>query len=107
MNRKILLLAGAMSALFAGKQATTSAPQAVAAGSDFVDMESLGAGVTIGTDFVIGHEQAPAKPDAQPAAQQKVVAQSPPMFPNISRHIIERPGRRKVKYGKNRWVILG
>jgi hypothetical protein len=106
MNRRVLLLAGTISALFTGQLATTSAPEAVATGSNFVDIGLLGAGVTIGSDYVIGHEQTPAKPTAQPATQRKVAVKSPPMFSAIGPRFVERPGRRKVKYGRHRWVIV-
>jgi hypothetical protein len=52
---------------------------------------------------VAAEQPAPAKP----AAQRTVVLQSPLIFSSISRHIIERPMRRRVKYGRNRWIILG
>jgi len=106
MNRKVLLLAGAISALFAGKSSTTTAPPTVAIDTA-MDIESIGSGVTIGLDYTIGQEQTPVKPAAQQVAQRTVELQNPPMFPGISRQFIERPMRRKVKYGKNRWVILG
>jgi hypothetical protein len=48
----------------------------------------------------------PAKPVSQPAAQRKVVAQAPPLFPALGTRFIEKPHLRKVKYGKRRWVMV-
>lgn len=50
---------------------------------------------------------APAKPAAEPVAPRQVAMKAPIMADQDFRHFVERPGRRKVKYGKNRWVILG
>lgn len=50
---------------------------------------------------------APAKPAAEPVAARQVAVQAPIMVDKDFRRFVERPMRRKVKYGKNRWVILG
>jgi hypothetical protein len=50
---------------------------------------------------------APAKPVAQPVAPRQVAVKAPIMSTKDFTRFIERPGRRKVRYGKNRWVILG
>ena len=49
----------------------------------------------------------PAKPTLQPLARRTVAVQPRELMPAQAFRFIERPGRRKVKYGKNRWVILG
>ena len=58
-------------------------------------------------DQVKSRRPAPAKPTAQPAARRTVAVQPCELMPASASLFIERPGRRKVKYGKSRWVILG
>jgi hypothetical protein len=50
---------------------------------------------------------APAKPAAEPVAPRQVAMKAPIMAERDFVCFVERPMRRKVKYGKNRWVILG
>lgn len=106
MNRKVLLLAGAISALFAGKAATTNLPEAVATGSE-IDIKSIGAGINIGADQIVGREPAPVKSDSLPVGTYQVGVRARELGPVDFHRFVERPMRRKVKYGRNRWVILG
>jgi hypothetical protein len=50
---------------------------------------------------------APAKPAAEPVYPRQVAMKAPIMAQKDFMRFVERPMRRKVKYGKNRWVILG
>ena len=50
---------------------------------------------------------APAKPVAEPVAPRQIAMKAPIMAQKGFVRFVERPMRRKVKYGKNRWVILG
>lgn len=50
---------------------------------------------------------APAKPAAEPVAARQVAVHAPLIAREDFRLFVDRPGRRKVKYGKTRWVILG
>jgi hypothetical protein len=50
---------------------------------------------------------APAKPVAEPVASHQVVLRQAPLVSTDFHRFIERPARRKVKYGCHRWVILG
>jgi hypothetical protein len=97
MNKKVLLLAGAMSALFASKSTTTT-PTAL-------EIEP----VTGAIDIRVAAEPtpAPAAPANVPVGTHQVAVRMREFGSTPFRQIIERPARRKVKYGKNRWVILG
>lgn len=104
MNRKFLLLAGAIGALFAGKSATTMQP--VPATDVEIGTEAPGAGYVIGADQIVSREPAPVSSDSIPAGTHQVAIRAKPLgLPSITR-FNERPMRRKVKYGKGRWVIL-
>ena len=107
MNRKVLLLAGAISALFAGKSATTSAPEYLSGpGFNVLDLEP-GASIVIGADQIVSRKPAPAEPTTQPVAPRQVAVRARELGPIDFHRFVERPMRRKVKYGRNRWVILG
>jgi hypothetical protein len=103
MNRKFLLLAGAFGALFAGS-ATSTPPNGP--GVNDLDL-AAGPRIVIGADQIVGRTPAPEQPVAQPIAGNEVAVRAREVGPQNFRRFIERPGRRKVKYGKNRWVILG
>lgn len=94
--RKILssaaVLLGAM-ALATSSQAPPEAPEAKA--------ESA----TVAHEFT-ARKPAPAKPASQPITQRQVVIQRTDFDPNCFGRFVERPGRRRVKYGKHRWVIV-
>jgi hypothetical protein len=50
---------------------------------------------------------APAKPIAEQAVPRQVVLRQAPLVSQDFYRFIERPGRRKVKYGRHRWVLIG
>lgn len=107
MNRKVLLLAGVIGALFAGKSATTSAPAHLSGPSvNVLDLEP-GASIVIGADQIVSRKPAPAEPTTQPVAPRQVAVRAREVGPADFHRFVERPMRRKVKYGRNRWVILG
>ena len=49
---------------------------------------------------------APAKPAAEPVAPRQVAVQAPLMSNKDFVRFYERPMRRKVKYGRCRWVMV-
>jgi len=100
MNKRLLRAALAMGAFFAGSQA--SQPTATSQYSDMQQARDLAK-----QSWPLNlREQKPAKPESQPAAQRKVVAQAPPMVTPGFTRFIEKPHLRKVKYGKRRWVMV-
>jgi hypothetical protein len=101
MNKKLLLLAGAFGALFGSKALTQTKPlQIEQPAATKVEQGPQYTPRTFAT-----RKPAPAKPTSQQAPQRKAVAQIPPMFPSMAR-FIERPGPRKVKYGKHHWLLI-
>jgi hypothetical protein len=52
------------------------------------------------------HKPVPAKPASPAVAPRKVVVRQAPLFPASFTRFIEQPPRRKVKYGRHRWVLM-
>ena len=93
--RKIFLAAGAaLGAGLAGPMTGTPTPAAAAP----APAEQAAPAIT--------RHPTPQKPAAQPAAQRQVTVRAQPGFADLPFRFIEKPGRRKVKYGKHRWVIV-
>lgn len=97
MHRRILGAALAMGALLAGQQATQ--PTSTAATAKQIDA------MATSIEQAKQRKPAPTKPVAPAAAQRRVTVASPIIY-GPSRYFIEKPQRRKVKYGNRRWVIV-
>ena len=106
MNKRFLSIGLGLAALFAGSQATqTTQSAATAPAPDLQQTRDVAAKSWPAS--VRNQKPAPAKP-ATPATKQRVeVVARPLAMIGAPVRFIERPGRRKVKYGKSRWVILG
>jgi hypothetical protein len=102
MNKRFAILgAGLACALLGASTAQGPTPEQVE------DVAATVEGPTYSPRTFKARTPAPAKPVAEPAVPRQVVLRQAPLFSEDFHRIIERPGRRKVKYGKNRWVILG
>jgi hypothetical protein len=108
MNKHFLSVGLGLAALFAGSQATTTKPAQPNGTPKAPDLEQSRDMATKSWPADIrARKSAPVKP-AAPVAKQRVEVVARPMalmgspfsFPQV-------PTRRKVKYGKSRWVVLG
>jgi hypothetical protein len=100
MNKRFALLGASLFGALLGAS-TAKAPTA----AQVEDVAASVEGPTYTPRTFAAEKPAPAKPVAQVAARQ-VAVQAPIMASKDFVRFIERPMRRKVKYGKNRWVIL-
>lgn len=99
MNKKILLLAGTISALFAGKPTSTT-PVAL-------ELEPVTGAVAIRVTADNTPAPAPTAPVGLPVGTHQVAVRARESGAADFARFAERPLRRKVKYGNNRWVLLG
>jgi hypothetical protein len=100
-KRFALLGASLLGALFGAS--TVQGPKA----SQVEDVAATVTGPTYVPRTFAARTPAPAKPATEPVAPRQVAMKAPIMADRDFVRFIERPMRRKVKYGKNRWVILG
>jgi hypothetical protein len=103
MNKRLLSLAAAFGGLLAGgaiNHTTSEEPAQMV--TNKVEQGPQYVSRTFHT-----RKPAPAKPTSQPVPQQKVVVRQAPLASLGAVRFIERPGPRKVKYGKHRWVMVG
>jgi hypothetical protein len=102
LKKRIALLgASLLGALFGA-----SAVQGPTA-SQVEDVAATVTGPTYAPRAFAAEKPAPAKPAAEPVAPRQVAMKAPIMSDRDFLRFVERPMRRKVKYGRNRWVILG
>jgi hypothetical protein len=103
MNKRFALLGASLLGALLGASTTskipTSGPIEVGTTSNH--------GPTYTPRTFVAEQPAPAKPAAEPVVARQVAVKAPIMSSKDFTRFVERPGRRKVKYGKNRWVILG
>jgi hypothetical protein len=95
MNKKFLLLGASIATLFGAKTLTEP-------------LEPIPAhNVTMGVEEVQAEKPTPSKQQAPAPAQRDVtVAARPLPMGAPTGYFIEKPQRRKVKYGNRRWVIV-
>lgn len=103
MNKKYLLLAGSLLGLTTLATTQAPTPKQVEDAAHSIDQAKT---ATVSRTFT-ARKPAPAKPVAPVAKQRVQVAYRLISFLGTQYRFPERPVRRKVKYGKNRWVILG
>lgn len=93
--KKMLLAASAL--LMAGLgQTSCQAPSAPAPKSEPIDAVRPPS----------ASKPAPAKPATPAVAPRQVVLRQAPLMPASFARFIEKPHRRKVKYGRHRWVLV-
>ncbi|MGI4823617.1 MAG: hypothetical protein ACRYFV_20590 [Janthinobacterium lividum] len=101
MHKRLLGAALAMSALLAGSQASQPAPSTA---TDNAPVE----GKTVSVSVTVAGRTAPVKSVSFANQPEKTVVtvKARPLAALSPMRFIERSGRRKVKYGKCRWVLL-
>ena len=100
MNKRFLSAALAIGALLAGGQNSPLTQSAkVQALDDAVQSIEAAKNFT--------PKPAPAKSTSLTTTRRVEVVARPLAMMGAPVRFIERPGRRKVKYGKSRWIILG
>ena len=93
--KKMLLAAGALLAAGLG-QTSCQAPVQPAPKSEPIDaVRPPSAG-----------KPAPIKSATPAVAPRQVALRQAPLMPASFVHFIEKPHRRKVKYGRSKWIIL-
>jgi hypothetical protein len=95
------MMAGLAGALFGATK--VQAPTA----TQVEDVATSVKGPTYTPRTFAAEKPAPAKPGAQPVAPRQVAVRAREIGGVDFTRFVDRPGRRRVKYGKNRWVILG
>jgi hypothetical protein len=93
--KKMLLAAGSLLGL-ALAQTSCQAPAPPAPKSEPI---AVGSQAT-------ARQSKPAKPTSQPAAPRKAVVRQAPLASLGFTRFTEKPHRRKVKYGRHRWVLV-